>query len=213
MDNKGSMELLKTLAGERMNPSLAPYDEEAEFVKSLNILEYVNPLEFENDTYGSNMRVRSMIRYLICLFPYDSLTVVSKKIHTLLNNKNIQLEDLKIILDARHINNSQERTREVPFIKLQLVGKMLAEGATISSIVNEVGVARETVYSIERYLGIQNAYKMRLVDKAVDAVRDGLSIREFAKKENLSFQIAYKNITKAKSVLEELGETYIERKN
>jgi hypothetical protein len=213
MENKGPMELLKTLTGERLNPTLAPYDDEAQFINELKILEYIDPLEFEQDNYGSNMQVRSLIRYLVALFPNYTLAETANKIHALLNNKNIEIEDLRIILDGRHINNPQKRTKEVSFTKLQMIGKELREMKQYNAIAKNVGVAYDTVRHIDIYLGIKKSAQMALTGRAVDALRDGLSVRKFAKKENLSLAIAYKHIVQAQKILTELNEPYIERKN
>ena len=212
MNNKIAMEsLIKTVKGEKLSSSLLPYDEEAEFIDTLGVLEYINPLEFEQDTFGNNMKVRAKIRYLVALFPYTNLHETTVRIHTILNNSNVELEDLKIILDGRHISNPQTRTREVSFIKLQGIGKGLREGKHFKDIAIDLGVAVDTVKTIETYLGIKKSYELKLIDRAVSAVRDVKSIREFAEQEGLSYGMAVKSIRKAKQVLTELGETYIER--
>ena len=213
MENKGAMELLKTIRGVNLHPLLIPYDDEAEFLEALKTLEYIDPKDFNHENYGNNMKVRAQIRYLVCLFPYDTLNDATQKIYRLLNNKNIMLEDLRIIIDGRSIKNPQKRTREIPFYKLQAAGKLLMEGKMTSDIAEELDVARDTITSIENYLGLRESYRLKLIDRAIEAVRNTKSIREFIKEENVSFNTAVRSFRKAKEVLTELGETWIERKN
>ena len=204
--NNGYTQLKKLLNGELPNPSTLPYDNEAEFVDSLNALEYVNIEEFDVDIFDNQLRLRSKIRYLSALFPDKNLNELTERIHSLLNNKNLSVEKLRLILSGKKLSDPSQDTHEVRLRIIQGIGKCLNEGMSLRRTAREMGVSFDTVYAIERYTGIHKAYRLRQADRAVYAVRDGLSVRSFAKKENISRTMARTLLNKGRNVLIELGE-------
>jgi hypothetical protein len=59
---------------------------------------------------------------------------------------------------------------------------------------------------VENLLGLRAAYQNRLTDSAVDAVRDGVSVRSFANKHSITKSKAEALLRQGRSVLAELGE-------
>ena len=67
-------------------------------------------------------------------------------------------------------------------------------------------VSIDTVRAVENLLGLRAGYANRLTDAAINAVRDGASIRTFANTHNISRGKAESLFKQARSVLQELGE-------
>ncbi len=202
----GASRLLDTLKGKTPNPSQYPFDEEAEVVTELSRLEFIDPSTFATDALENHSRVRARIRYLAALWPDANLNDLTHRIHGLVNNKNFDVDDIRTILQGRRLNDTSKITNEIPLPVIQGIGKCLKEGKSLRLTAREMRVSYDTVESIEKYLGVRSAQKMKLVDQAVDAAREGTSIRNFAKQVNVSRSKAHRLLIQGTSVLKELGE-------
>jgi hypothetical protein len=203
--NTGARQLFATVTGKLPHPHAVPYDTDAEIRDVLPALEYVNIRSFEVDIENHN-RTRSRVRYLAALWPEASLNDLTHRIHGLLNNKQLRVEDLRLILQGRRLNDPTASTREVPLAIIQAIGKALREGRPMRAIAKDLKVSYDTVASIETLLGIRAAREDKLVDAAINAARDNVSVRVFASKNGLSRSRAHRMLVKGQSVLKELGE-------
>lgn len=148
---------------------------------------------------GSTRRERSRIRYLAALFPESySLHELANRIHYVLDNRHISISEVRDILRGG--------ASDLPIEKIQSIGSGLREGLSYRVISEKVGVAVDSVAAVENFLGIAEQRRLKLVDHACDAVRDGLSVRQFAAVAGVSKSTAHSLINRAKFVLAELGE-------
>lgn len=200
----GAVKLLNTINGSVPHPSSYPFDEDAEVVDELTRLEFVTHTVFNAD--DNHQRVRARIRYLSALWPDANLNELTHRIHGLINNKQFDVDDIRAILQGRKLNDTSKTTNELPLGIIQGIGKCLKEGKSLRTTAKEMRVSYDSVESIERYLGVRSAQKLKLIDQAVDAVRDGVSIRNFAKQVNVSRSKAHRLLIKGADVLKELGE-------
>lgn len=203
---EGPRVLLDTIAGKRPHPHTLPYDIEAEVMADLPLLEYVRPADFEQEAMGNHQRLRSRVRYLAALWPDAPITDLTQRIHGLLNNQHFDVDDLRLVLQGRRLNDPSKVTNEVPLTIIQGIGRCLRDGMSLRSTAREMRVSYDTVENIERFLGIRSARENRILDAAVNAARDGLSIRVFARQEGLSRGRAHRLLAQGHSVLKELGE-------
>jgi transposase-like protein len=205
----GAVRLYKILTGEYPTPNSLPYDTDAEIRDDLPMLEYVQPYAFNLDDYTNHMKLRSRIRYLAALFPDEGLNSLSHRIHGIINNSNFSVDDIRLILNGRKLNDPSSITREISLPIIQGIGRCLRDGKSIRSTARDMRVSYDTVEGIERYLGIRQAREDKIMDGAISAVRDGLSVRKFAHSAGISKGKAHRLIIKAHSVLTELGEVKV----
>lgn len=200
---EGLDRLMRTLAyGDTQD---RPYSDDAPIVDALPKLEYANLHEIgDGETVTRSMRAH--IRYMAALWPNLPLAKVAARIHAVINNTNIDIDDIRMILQARSLSDPTRRTQEVPFEKIQLVGSCLGKGMSARSTAITVGLSLETVLNIDHFLGISDARYSTLVSEACDALRDGESVRKFADRVGEPKSTAHRIMIKAKSVLAELGE-------
>jgi transposase-like protein len=203
--NTGARVLLNTIAGKLPHPHSLPYDKDAAIAEVLPALEFVNPRHFDIET-DNHQRMRARVRYLAALWPDATLQDLTHRIHGLLNNKNLTVEDLRLILQGRRLNDPSSLTREVSLAIIQAIGKALREGSSMRSIARELRVSYDTVCAVEELLGIRSSREDKLVDAAVDAAREGTSVRVFARTYGVSKSRAHRMLVKGQSVLKELGE-------
>ena len=198
--------LKKTLSGEYPNPSTLAFDDEAEFITTLPELEYINALDFDQDIFENQIRMRSKIRYLAALFPKENIIQLTHRIHALINNKNMDTDSLRLILQGKSQADPSRTTHEIRINIIQGIGKCLREGLTLRATAREMQVSLDTVIAIEAYLGIRKAFKLKMVDVAVDAAREDWSVRKLAKTLNCSRTLATKLLNRGNQILTELGE-------
>jgi hypothetical protein len=67
-------------------------------------------------------------------------------------------------------------------------------------------VSVDSVRAVENLLGLRSAYLKKLEDRAVDAVRDAVSVRGFASANGITRARAESLLKTGRSVLVELGE-------
>lgn len=205
-DIDGVNKLMATLRGDMPQPSNAPYDEDTDLIATISTLEYINAFEFMQINDESYVKYRSRIRYLAALFPEASLNELTNRIHGLLNNKNMDMGKLRLMLQGKHQFDPSKNTNEIRLAIIQSIGRLLANGVSITATAKELGIAYETVENVERYLGILSQYKLRRIDRAVNAVRDNVSIRAFSKSEGISRTLGRNLLNKGKKILQEIGE-------
>lgn len=155
---------------------------------------------------SSPKSVRAKIRYLGALFPTQKLYELATTIHSILHNDDVTEGDIRLILDGRKLSDPTEKTREVPLSGIQLAGLMLADGRSLTETANGSGLSVDTVRTIDKFLGISDRYKERLLDAAYDAIREGWTVRKFADTLGISRGHAHRVMVQAKEVLAELGE-------
>lgn len=201
-----------------------PIGEDSELLSMLAELEHTNLRDFSH--LGMNVRaVRSNIRYLAALWPDASMKELTDRIFTLLNNRHLLPEDVRDILGGvalngrslsqtdinlmmagKRLTDATRQTNEVPIQVVQTVGRCLASGMKLRETAKAVRCSYDTVARIDALLGLRQAFEDRMLDLAVDAVRDGKSVRKFATENAVARSTAHKMMVKARSVLVELGE-------
>jgi hypothetical protein len=214
------------MTGIDASPYSLPIDlEEGTIMEVLAELEYID-LHVFDPASSSAQRIRANIRYLSAIWPEASITELGQRIHELMNNRNVsfsdvmtvlrgervseraQIDDLRIVLRGGSIANAQRHSREVPVPILQGIGRSLRSGSKLTEIAREMHVSLDTVRAVENLLGLRSAYRQKLLAAAVDAVRDGISIRNFAHIHGLSKTTAERMLAEGRSVLVELGEAH-----
>jgi len=203
---EGLSKLYDVISGKVPHASMYNFDDEAEFIGTLKDLEYINIFEFDTDMYDNQAHMRTRIRYLAALFPDADIVILAKKLHGLINNSNLEEGKLRLMLLGKKMSNPQQDTNEVRIRIIQGIGKCLQQGMSVRATAREMNVSYDTVESIENYLGIRKKFKDNLQQKAIDAYRDNVSIRNFSLQNNISTTLTRKLYIKSKEVLIELGE-------
>lgn len=199
---EGVRELMRTIL---VGHADAPFDTESDDL--LDFLDHAAYLTMEDlndlgdafDGLNAGRRNRARMRYLAALLPGRSLHQLADSIHYVINNGNLTLSNVRDVLRGSR--------RDVPVEKIQEIGKLLSEGHSLRSVSRTVGVSFDTVERIESFIGIAEARRLKLVDFACDAVREGWSIRRFAAAAGIPKSTAHGFIGRARSVLRELEET------
>jgi transposase-like protein len=220
---QGIARLMGTLTSKHPINQLPIDLEESTLMEVLAELEWFDFHIFE-EASSSAQRARAHVRYLSALWPEATITELGQRIHDLLNNRNIsfsdvmtvlrgervseraQLDDLRIVLRGGQLGDAQRQRREVPVPVIQGIGRCLMGGMNLSETARMMRVSVDTVRAIEKFLGLRSAYQQRKLGAAVDAVRDGTSIRQFASTHGISKSSAELLFREARSVLVELGE-------
>lgn len=197
--------LLNIINGTGIAPSASPIDDDAEVHSLITELEYSTPRDYDDTT--NHLNIRSRVRYLAALFPTLNDIELADKIHSILNNRNLAVEEVRLILKGRRLNNPQKITNEVPISIIQGIGRCLTEGLSLRAAAREMRVSYDTVEAIERYLGIKAKREANMIDDAVEASRLNESVRTFAQRHRISRSKAHRLLKQGKSVLQELGET------
>lgn len=210
----------------RINGTLPdlPIGDDSELMEVLATLEHTNLREFS--AMSQSVRgARSNIRYLAALWPDATMKQLVDRIFTLLNNKHMLPEDVRdilaavslgskglsqtdinLLLQGKRLEDPTRHTHEVPIQVIQTVGRCLSSGMALRATASAVRCSYDTVARIEALLGLAQAYEDRMMDRAVNAVRDGLSVRMFATNEAISRSAAHRMMVAARKVLIEIGE-------
>ena len=152
---------------------------------------------------------RSRIRYMAALFPNKSVQEICVTISDILQGaKDLTASDVRSIVLGRDLNTGH-RTEEVDIERIQMTGKLLADGVCKTKISALAGVSRDTVQAIDWYLGISDALDQRRVALACDMIRDGVSSRLGASRLGVSKSQAHRYMVRARKVLLELGEVTV----
>lgn len=182
-----------------------PFDPEAPLVKELRVLGYCELRSLSDDT-GTTRSQRAHIRYLAALMPDLPRRQLADTVHAILGNPNLSAGDMRLIIDGRSLADPSRATGEIPIEAIQSVGRILQNGGTYAAAADGSGLSVDTVQTIDRFLGLSQAWEDRIMDAAVEAVREGVSVRGFAKQEGLSKSEAHRKMQAARAVLVEIGE-------
>lgn len=182
-----------------------PYASDAPVREELMRLGRLDLRTFEHAD-GTPRSKRAQIRYLAALFPDLDLHQLAEAVHAIIDNKDLSIADLRVILDGRQLNDASKKTGEVPIAAIQTIGRVLVAGGTLLGASREAGVSVDTVVAIDEYLGLTERHEERLMDTAVSAVREGWSVRQLAKLSGMSKSRAHRYLSRARSVLVEIGE-------
>jgi hypothetical protein len=158
---------------------------------------------FEGDASRSS---RARLRYLAALLPDLDRRRLAEAITGIIANRNLTPGDIRLILDGRSLANPSQRTREVPIEAVQTIGRMLVRGETHVETARAARVSVNTVEAIDGFLGLTQSYQDRLMDDAVNGVREGWSVRQLARTSNISKSQAHRLMVRAREVLVEIGE-------
>lgn len=150
------------------------------------------------DGYNAGRRNRARLRYLAALLPNRSLHQLADAIHYIIDNDNLTVTDVRDVLRGTK--------RDIPIDRIQQIGVLLTEGNSLRATAKQVGVSFDTVERIESFIGIAEARRLKLVDFACDAIREGWSVRRFAAAAGIPKSTAHAFIGRARTVLAELGE-------
>ena len=197
--------------------------EESEILAVLNELESFDLHTFEKAS-SNVQRMRAHIRYLAALWPDANMLDLTNRIHALINNSRLefsdimtilrgerlsevtQLADLRTVLVGGQLYNSQTKTNEVPVPTIQGIGRCLRDGMSLAETSRIMHVSVDSVRAVEKLLGLRSAYLKKLEDQAVDAARDAVSVRVFARQHGITRARAESLLKTGRSVLVELGE-------
>lgn len=187
----------------------AVFDEEAALLDAIHELSYVDfHTDFRGDT-GPELshQMRAKLRYISALFPnIASLVVLANTIHGVIGNARVSPSDIRLILNGQSLANPAHRYQVIPYQRIQLIGQMLAGGASQRDTAKAVGVSRETVCAIDDFIGFTVRRQSNNVQNAIIAVREKTGVRAFARQTGLPLSSAHRYITEARAVLVELGE-------
>jgi hypothetical protein len=147
---------------------------------------------------------RRKLRYLAALFPDLRAPELAKVLHGVVDNRHLSLQDVRLILEGRALNNPQTRMRETPVETLQSIGRLLMQGHNYASITKMLRVSIDTVKRIDHYCGISEARQNALLDAAILAVGDGESVRKFAARKGIAVSTAGRLLKQAREVIEEV---------
>ena len=148
--------------------------------------------------YNAGRRNRARLRYLAALLPNKSLHELADTIHYVIDNNNLTISDIRDVVRGSK--------RDIPIDRIQKIGVLLTSGSSLRHAAREVGVSFDTVERIESFIGIAESRRLKLVDFACDAVREGWSVRKFAAAAGIPKSTAHGFIGRARVVLAELGE-------
>jgi hypothetical protein len=99
---------------------------------------------------------------------------------------------------------------EPPIERLQLAGGMLSRGETYTATAQATGLSYGMVRDLDQYLGLTVVHEQWLIEQAVLAQEDKLSVRKFAERVGMSKSSAHRTLVKAygkaAAVREELGQ-------
>lgn len=182
-----------------------PYDPDAPVAKELRKLGYVE-LRALADSEGTSRSQRAHIRYLAALLPHLPRRQLADALHAVLDNPNLTVGDLRLIVDGRSLADPTKSTAEVPIEGIQSAGRILTQGGTYAAAASGSGLSVDTVVAIDKFLGLTQSYDDRIMDAAVAALREGVSVRAFAEEVGLSKSEAHRRLQAAKAVLIEIGE-------
>lgn len=184
--------------------SSAPFDDESEELQAF-LAEAAHLTTSDLTDLGDGLsggpttrRNRARVRYLAALLPGKSLHELADTIHYIMDNSHISITDVRNVLRGGK--------RDIPIDRIQQVGELLTKGQSLRAVAKEVGISYDTVERIESFIGIAEARRLKLVDFACDAVREGWSVRSFAAQAGIPKSTAHVIMGRARDVLVELGE-------
>ena len=184
-----------------------PFDIDAPVGEELARLSYVDLHQFGDEFDCDWSRTtRSRIRYLAALFPHMDLQRLTQTLFDVLDNRNINIHDLRAVLAGLQLADTSRQTREVPLASIQRVGAVLIAGGSQAAAARAAGVSIDTVTAIDTFLGLSQSYADRLLDAAIDAVSEGETVRSFAESSGVARSTAHRTMQRAREVLVELGE-------
>lgn len=193
------------LVGSSTNGGFDDENEElTDFLKEAAYLttEDLSDLGEQIETLSATRRNRARVRYLAALMPNKTLHQLADAIHYVIDNQHLSVTDIRDVLRGGK--------RDVPIDKIQKIGEMLLNGDSLRSTAKEVGVSYDTVERIESFIGIAEARRLKLIDFACDAVREGWSVRRFGNAAGIPKSTAHIMMGRAREVLAELGEVSLD---
>ena len=142
--------------------------------------------------------IRARIRYLAALFPTMATADLPRAIHTLLGGdlRVQELRDIRFMVKGLSIRDGRS-LGEPPIEKLQMAGGMLSRGETYMSTAAATGLSYGMVRDIDTYLGLTKVYEQWLIEQAVYARTDNLSVRKFAERVGLTKSTAHRLLNRA----------------
>jgi hypothetical protein len=182
--------------------SFSSFSSDAPFREDLRagVFAYMDPNGEPQDV------TRRKLRYLAALFPDLRVQELARVLHGVVDSSHLSLQDVRLILEGRALNNPQIRMRETPVETIQSVGRLLMQGHRHVAVSRMLRVSVDTVKRISYYCGIVEARENALLDAAILAVGDGESVSQFALRKNLPRSTAGRFMQKARAVIAETEE-------
>lgn len=187
--------------------SSVTYDMDAPVVDEVRRLSYLDLYQFRDHFEGDWSRSsRTKLRYLAALFPDESLNQLAQTVHAVLGNMSVSVADVRMILAGRSLADASKVVDVVPVEALQAVGRVLIAGGSVARASRAGRVSIDLVYAIDSFLGLSQRAADVQLDAVIDAVREGMSVRQVAARLNVPKSTAHRLMVKAREVLVELGE-------
>lgn len=154
---------------------------------------------------GDLYRVKCYLRLMHAYFPECSVDVAAEKIYSLLDSsgvgairvlcsfrqeivsKETLLSDLRFVLRGKHvIDTSLDYKYPYTIEQIKALGLMIKSNAKSAEIYRALRINKNTVRAIDCFLNLRKTVDDELFHMAGEALKDGVSTRQFAKNTNLS---------------------------
>lgn len=128
---------------------------------------------------------RKRIRYIAALWPDANERELPNKIFHALG-KQVRESDIRMILQARRLNNPTSFLNELPIATIQSIGRMLFAGYKRQTVWKKLDIDRDAVLSIDRYLNITEMARQNRLEYVKEHVKGTPSARQIAKELGVS---------------------------
>lgn len=199
------MELLSRTLGVVDLTSTRRWDEEAKVQDDLDSFALC-----ETANIYTAQTIRARIRYLAGLFPDLPTRDLPRAIHTLLGGdlRSPEVRDIRFMVQGQSTRDGRS-LGEPPIERLQMAGGMLSRGETYMATSEATGLSYGMVRDIDQYLGLTVVHEQWLIQQAIAAHEDNLSVRGFAERVGLAKTTAHRVLRRAyakgAAVVEELA--------
>jgi hypothetical protein len=148
---------------------------------------------------------RRGLRFLAALWPDLPVSRLSEVLHDVLAPQFYTRSDIQVVLSGHRLSDAQTPTSEPPLGLLQDAGRMLTAGQPRSRVVRVTRLGEHTVSELDDWLGLSDAWRLRLLDRASRAVSAGWSVRRFGRAEGVSHGMAQRVMSRARQVEAEVN--------
>lgn len=167
----------------------------ARIAEMVGELEVAEPSDFAPNGDGP-ASARRHLRYLACLIPEDVPDdQLAWRVHEVVGNTRLPIELVRSVLEGGSRG-------ELPATTLRTIAGRLRRGDSYRKIAAEVGVDKDTALSVSQWLGHVDARRQWLARRAREAVRQGLTVRQFAERLGIGRWTAQQRLAEARQELD-----------